>query len=141
MPRKALDLAARAERFAVAWEESFPGKTFSGLTLEQFRATFKPCSEVRGELAQLAFQTRTLLFRRRKLDGMAHPILMRVFLAVRADPEAGEDSSMYSAMGYVPHNRRRKPGRKRKTRATSRASSAPASRANEPGRRSRTSQG
>jgi hypothetical protein len=133
MPRKAQDLASRAERFAAAWERLFPRKTFSGLTLAEFRETFKPCREVRVALAQLASETKTLLFRRRKLDRATHPILVRVFLAVRADPEAGEDASMFHAMGYVPKQRRRKPGRKRKARAAS--TSAPA--ALQPGQRIR----
>jgi hypothetical protein len=124
MPRKAQDLATRAERFADAWGRFFPSKTFSGLTLESFRQTFKPCREVRVALAQLAAEKKTLLFRRRKLDTAVHPILVRVFLAVRADPEAGEDSLMFSAMGYVPKHRRRKPGRKRKTPATSRTANS-----------------
>jgi hypothetical protein len=118
MPRKARDLASRAERIADAWSRFFPKKTFSGLTLEQFRETFKPCREVRWELAQLASQRRILLFRRRKHDSAGQPILLRVVHAVRADPEIGEDGAMYGAMGYVPRNRRRKPGRKKKTNAS-----------------------
>jgi len=137
MPRKAQDLATRAERFAAAWAESFPRKTFSSLTLEQFRETFRPCREVRVELARLASETRTLLFRRRKLDQAAHPILVRVFLAVRGDPEAGEDSSMYSAMGYVPKNRRRKPGRRRKASQRPHAAATSAATTTQPKRSSK----
>ena len=137
MPRKTLDLATKAERFADAWGQFFPNKIFPGLTLERFRETFKPCRDVRVELAQLASQRKTLLFRRRNLDKAAHPILGRVFLAVRADPEAGEDSSMFSAMGYVPKHRRRRPGRKRKAPAMSRTADASAPAAIRLSRRSR----
>jgi hypothetical protein len=115
MPRKALDLATHAERIAAAWGRSYPAKTFSDLTLEQFRATFKPCRDVRVELTQQARERKRLLFRRQQLDDEIRPILQRIVHAVRADPEVGENSAMYSSMGYVPKYRRRKPGRKRKT--------------------------
>jgi hypothetical protein len=139
MPRKARDLPARAERIADAWRRFFPEKTFSGLTLEQFRETLKPCREVRVELAQLASQRKILLFRRRKLDLAGHPVLLRVVHAVRADPEVGEDDPMYAAMGYVPRNRRRKPGRKRKANAPPRTAGASAPVAGQRKQRTRAS--
>ena len=124
MPRKSKDLAAHAERVGDAWARYFPNKTFSGLTLEQFRETFKPCREVRVELTQLASQTRLARFRRRKLDVAGRPVLLRVVHAVRGDPDVGDDSSMYSAMGYRSKDRRRKPGPKRKARALTAAAEA-----------------
>ncbi len=139
MPRKARDLAARADRIADAWKRNFPGKTFSGLTLEQFRETFNPCREVRVELAQLAWQRKTLLMRRRKVDLAGDPVLLRVVHAVRADPEVGENSPMYSAMGYVPKFRRRKPGRKKKAKASPRTASATAPAASQRKQRTRAS--
>jgi hypothetical protein len=141
MPRKARDLAARADRIADSWQRFFPTKTFSGLTLEQFRETVKPCREVRVELARLALQRRTLLFRRRKHDLAGHPVILRIVNAVRADPEVGEDSPMYSAMGYVPRHRRRKPGRKRKANASPRAAGASAPVAGQRKQRTRASSG
>jgi hypothetical protein len=124
MPRKSRDLAAQAERIADAWQRFFPNKTFSGLTLEQFREAFKPCREVRVELAQLASQTKSARFRRRKLDLTGRPVLLRVVHAVCGDPDVGEDSSMYSAMGYTAKGRRRKPGPKRKVSASRAAADA-----------------
>jgi hypothetical protein len=114
MPRKTKDLASQAEKIANAWRISCPTKTLSGLTLEQFRETLKPCREVRVELADHARHTKALLFRRQKLDMETRPILQRVVHAVRADPDLGDDSAMYKSMGYTPRHRRRKPGRKRK---------------------------
>jgi len=121
MPRKAQDLAAKAERFASAWSRFFPEKTFSGLRLEEFRQTFKPGREVRARLAELASERKHLVFLRRKHDAETRPIFLRVVHAVRADPEVGEDSAMYGAMGYILRHRRRKPGRKRKARVSGRA--------------------
>jgi hypothetical protein len=114
MPRKARDLVSQAEKIANAWAKFFPKKTFSGLTLEQFRETFKPLREVRAQLAELASQRKMLLFRRQRLDMAGRPVLQRVVHAVRGDPEVGEDDAMYGSMGYVTRHRRRKPGRKKK---------------------------
>lgn len=121
MPRKTKDLAAQADRIASAWQRFFPNKTFSGLTLEEFREAFKPCREVRLALVQLATETKLARFRRRKLDLTGRPVLLRVIHAVRADPDVGEDSSMYSAMGYTAKGRRRKPGPKKKAKASATA--------------------
>lgn len=139
MPRKAQDLAAKAERFASAWNEYFPEKTFSGFTLEEFRETFKPCREVRVRLAELASERKHLIFRRRKHDTEMRPIFLRVVHAVRGDPEVGEDSPMYGAMGYILRHRRRKPGRKRKARVSGRAAEPKAAASRSPAKPSRTS--
>lgn len=127
MPRKARDFAAKAEQVAEAWEKFFPRKIFSGFTLEQFRETFKPCREVRDALAELAARKRILVIRRRNLDLEGRPLLLRVVHAVRGDPEVGENSSMYSSMGYVTRHRRRKPGPRRKAAASARTANARAS--------------
>ena len=114
MPRKTKDLLARAERIAGAWNRCHPGKVFSGLTLDAFMEAFRPCREVRKELADIALRRRILLQRRRNSDGSFRPLLIGVVHSVRGDPDVGEDDPMYSSMGYVPKSRRRKPGRKRK---------------------------
>ena len=125
MPRKKKDFMAHVERVAGAWKKFFPEKTFSGFTLAQFLQEVDPCRVVRVELEGLARQTKMFLYRRRTLDRKLKPALLRVVHAVRGDPDVGDDSPMYSAMGYVPRSRRR-PGRKRKRRVgeKSRASAA-----------------
>ncbi len=76
------------------------GEDFSGLTLEQFRATFKPCRDVerRPTGAQV-------LFRRQKLRRSAYPSAHRPMLFAPIPRSAS--SAMYSTMGYVPKYRRR----------------------------------
>ena len=118
MPKKTKDLAAQTDRIARAWQTFFPKKTFSGLTLEEFRETLQPCREVRMKLAELAKETRLARFRRLTLDRIGRPVVLRVVHAVRGDPEVGEDSTMYAAMGYTAKGRRRKPGPKKKARAS-----------------------
>jgi hypothetical protein len=114
MPRKTLDLVARAERLAGAWQRCHPEKVFFGLTLDAFIEALKPSREARTGLAALTSQRRVLLHRRRNSDNSFRPLLMGVVHAVRGDPDVGEDDAMYSSMGYVSMSRRRKPGRKKK---------------------------
>ena len=114
MPRKTLDLVARAERLAGAWQRCHPEKVFFGLTLDAFIEAFKPSREARVGLAALASQRRVLLHRRRNSDNSFRPKLIGVVHSIRGDPDVGEDDPMYVSMGYVPKSRRRKPGRKKK---------------------------
>jgi hypothetical protein len=48
------------------------------------------------------------------------PLLNGVVNAVRGDRDVGENSAMYTLMGYVPKSRRRKPGRNKKASPRSR---------------------
>jgi hypothetical protein len=50
----------------------------------------------------------------RNVDREARPALLRVVHSVRGDPDVGEDSPMYSSMGYVPKSKRKKRRRKAK---------------------------
>jgi hypothetical protein len=114
MPRKTNDLVARAEKIAGAWKSFHPKKTFCGLTLDEFIEAFRPSRDVRGELREIASRRRMLLSRRRSSDSVFRQKLIGVVHAVRGDPDVGENDPMYSAMGYVAKNRRRRPGPKKK---------------------------
>lgn len=116
MPRKTTDLVAHAARIVAAWRNSFPTKRFSALTLAEFEEIVRPAREVRVELEDLTKAIKILRIRRRTLDQELRPAVQRVVHAVRGDPQAGENSAMYSHMGYVAKRRRRKPGRKRKAK-------------------------
>ena len=121
MPRKRTDLVAHAARIIVAWRNSFPTKRFSALTLAEFEEMVRPAREVRAELEDLTKTIKILRVRRRTLDQELRPAVQRVVHAVRGDPQAGENSAMYSQMGYVAKRRRRKPGRKRKAKVRGKA--------------------
>ena len=113
MPRKSKDLIAQVNRIASAWRSLHPDKTFSGLTLAKFLELAEPSRAVRAELAELSKQTQLCFHRRRAHDFVLRPVLARVVHSVRGDPDVGEDSLMYTSMGYVRKSRRL-PGRKRK---------------------------
>ena len=117
MPRKDKDLLIRGDKIADAWERNHPTKTFSGLTLDAFRQIIAPCRAVRKELADVTLREKLLRFRLRNVDREARPAILRVVHSVRGDPEVGEDSLMYSSMGYVRKSKRKKRRRKAKAKA------------------------
>ena len=117
MPRKEADLIVQAMRIIDAWKRSFPTKSFSGLTLAQFEEVTQPARAVRVELADLVKRTKISRGRRLVLDRSLRPVIQRIVHTVRGDPDVGENSAMYSSMGYVMKRRRRKPGRKKKRSA------------------------
>jgi len=114
MPRKEKDLLAQGDKIAGAWARNHPHKTFSGLSLEAFRALLAPCREVRQELADALHNVKILRYRFRSVDQGARPVIQRVVHSVRGDPEVGENSVMYAAMGYIPKSKRKKRRRKAK---------------------------
>jgi hypothetical protein len=113
MPRKKADLVAQAARIIKAWKSSFPTKRFSTLTVAEFEKLVQPAQQLRTELEALARRMSFLRGTRRAIDLELRPNVHRVVHAVRGDPDAGENSAMYSLMGYVTKRKRRKPGRKR----------------------------
>lgn len=84
-----------------AWLTLRPSKTFSGLTLDQFREAVKPSVDVRVEIADLEGRLQAALARRDTSDTASTGIMRRVVNAVKGDPEEGEDGELYAAMGYV----------------------------------------
>jgi len=93
------------------WATMRPTKSFSGLTLEQFREAVKPSHDVRGEITELEGRLQAAVTRRQAADAASLKVVKRVINSVRSDPEEGEDGEVYSAMGYVRESAR---GRNRK---------------------------
>ena len=84
-----------------AWATLRPGKTFSGLTLEQFKEAVKPSHDARAEISDLEGRMQAALARRDEADTESAVLVRRVVNAVKGDPDEGEDGELYAAMGYV----------------------------------------
>jgi hypothetical protein len=93
------------------WATMRPTKSFSGLTLEQFREAIKPSHDIRAEITELEGRLQAAVKRRQAADKVSIAVVKRVINGVRSDPEEGEDGEVYSAMGYVRESVR---GRNRK---------------------------
>ena len=90
-----------------AWTNISPEKSFSGMTLDQFKATVKPSLDLRDRETAARSEMKDIRTQRPVVDAASMEQLLLVVNAVKGDPAAGENSSLYSAMGYVPKYARR----------------------------------
>ncbi len=97
-----------------AWEEFAPEAVFYGLTLAQFRAVARPSLRTRTEIENLNRRLRRTIQRRVVADARTMRLVQGVVSSVKGDPDHGEDSALYAAMGYVRKSARRKRRRKKK---------------------------
>ena len=85
-----------------AWTTLRPTKSFSGMTLEQFKTKVHPSLALRDQLVTLRTQAVDSLVQRHLTDDASMAAAQLVVNAVKGDPEEGEDGPLYAAMGYVP---------------------------------------
>ena len=111
-------VAAKLQQVIDAWTTIRPTKTFSGLTLEQFKAQVQPSLAARDQLVTLSNQTTDSRMQRRLSDGASLKLAQQVVSSVKGDPAEGEDGPLYVAMGYIPKSSRQS-GLTRKGSATS----------------------
>lgn len=101
MPVSSKKALGRINDVTHAWSKLRPGKAFAGLTLEQYLAAVKPSHDVRTDIAESELRLQSSQARRVTVDEASLKIVQRVINAVKADPEEGDDSDLYVAMGFV----------------------------------------
>lgn len=111
-------VAEKLQKVVDAWETLRSTKSFAGMTLEQFKAKVQPSLDVRGQLTTLLSQLKDYRTQRHVSDHASLDLAQMVVNSVKGDPEEGETSGLYAAMGYVPKNQRRS-GLTRKGQSTS----------------------
>jgi len=109
-------LADNTAKIIAGWKNVAPAATFAGMTLDQFQTKVKPSVDARGKLADLREQITATEVVRDKADVLTNPTNQLVVNAVKGDPNYGEDSDLYAAMGYVRKSAR-KSGLTRKKKA------------------------
>jgi phospholipase/lecithinase/hemolysin len=95
-------VAAKLQKVIDAWMTIRPTKTFSGLTLEQFKAQVQPSLAARDQLTVLGNQTTDSRMQRRLSDDASLTLAQQVVSSVKGDPAEGGNGPLYAAMGYVP---------------------------------------
>ena len=100
-------VANKLQNVISAWETLRPTKSFAGMTLAQFKAKVQPSLVVRENLSTLQSQAEEHRAQRHESDSASSELVQFVVNAVKGDPEEGETSGIYAAMGYVPKNQRR----------------------------------
>ncbi len=91
----------------LAWKTLLPEKTFFGLTLTQFEARLQSSLGARSEIIHLENRLKAMQAHRKHADQENNQLLLSVVSSVKGDPEHGEDSALYQAMGYIRKSARK----------------------------------
>jgi hypothetical protein len=100
-------VAAKLQKVVDAWTALRPTKTFSGMTLDQFKAKVQPSLAARDQLVTVQSQAKDNRQIRHDSDSTSLNLAQLVVNSVKGDPDEGESGGLYAAMGYVPKNQRR----------------------------------
>ncbi len=84
-----------------AWGTLAPGATFAGMTLAQFKTKVQPSFDARAQITTLQEQVTSAQDKRDDADKTTVSAMQLVVNAVKGDPNYGDDSDLYDAMGYV----------------------------------------
>ena len=84
-----------------AWTTLAPAAAFGGMTLAQYKNKVKPSSDARATMANLDAQMTAALDERDNADIATADANQMVVKGVIGDPNYGDNSDLYDAMGYV----------------------------------------
>ena len=87
----------------------------NAVALAQFKAKVKPSFDARDTIAALEHQMTAAIDERDDADQETSRLSALVDNSVKGDPEFGEDSKLYEAMGYVRKSERRSGLTRKKT--------------------------
>ena len=98
-----------------AWKTLAPTKTFGGKTLAEFEAQVSKSLAPRTRLNEIEDEKKEQIALRDDEDGTTMKIIQFIVNGVLADPEYGDNSALYEAMGYVRKADRKSGLTRRKT--------------------------
>lgn len=102
-PKSAHD---KLSQIIAAWQTLRPGKSFAGLTLDQYKARVQPSFDTRSRIVTLQDQLLALQTLRDEADKASLALSRLVVNAVMGDPAESDDGELYEAMGYVRRSQR-----------------------------------
>ena len=91
----------RYHRFLNALQTLAPTKSFGGITIAELQAQIAASDAPREQLEQLEDQRMQILATRETADKNTMFLCDTIVKSVIADPEFGDDSALYEALGYV----------------------------------------
>jgi hypothetical protein len=100
-------VADNTAKIIEGWKTVAPTATFAGMTLAQFQIKVQPSVDARNTLADLRTQITATEAARDKADVVTNPQNQIVVNAIKGDPNYGEDSDLYAAIGYVRKSARK----------------------------------
>lgn len=92
---------------STAWENEAAEVLFGGMTLAQYKTKVKPSADTRAEVDRLEKLLTAAINRREEADKASKITNQLVVNGVKGDPNFGEDSDLYEAMGYVRKSERK----------------------------------
>ena len=101
MSTKPKKTEVKVTKLIESWGRLAPEKVFAGLTLTQFKAKVKASLDTREEIATLESQLGSELTNRDTADVTSLFTVNQVVNSIKGDPDHGEDSALYEALGYV----------------------------------------
>ncbi|HEX8736521.1 MAG TPA: hypothetical protein VF721_14420 [Pyrinomonadaceae bacterium] len=107
MPDSPKVIEERYNRILNAWRTLAPDKSFGGMTLAQFEAQVEKSNIPRARLIALEDEIKQEQTNRETNDAVTIKTCDFVVKSVVADPEFGDDSALYEAMGYVRKSERK----------------------------------
>ena len=106
MPSNPQSIAADTNTIINAWTTLAPAASFGGMTLAQFKAKVQPSFDARTQLDTIEAQKTAALDTRDDADAVTSNTNQMVINGVKGDPNFGDDSNLYEAMGYVRKSER-----------------------------------
>jgi len=93
--------AARFNQIIRGWTRFAETKSFGGMTLEEFKLAIAPSAAARVAVSDLEADLVVEIANREKVDQNSLAACTLVVNSIRGDPQHGEDSPLYEAVGYV----------------------------------------
>lgn len=101
MPKNPKGNIEKLERAENALKTLAPNKVYGGMTLTQYTEFVDACRNARALIKDLENQMKDAINLRDTSDEIALAKLKLIKNGVLADPEEGENSALYEAMGYI----------------------------------------
>ena len=94
----------KAQQFRTAWTQLAPTVSLGGMTLAQFEESISVLDTVHGEINALLTQ---LDAKRTIEEARVRDVLDLIASSIKASPEHGRDSILYSSFGFIRQSDRK----------------------------------
>ena len=103
------------------WESTCPEQTFADRTLEQFKQEMQACLDAKARMAAADAVWDASRRERNAAYAKAAEVMQVVVNSVKGTPKYGENSGVYTAMGFVPKSERSSGLTRRRATGTAKA--------------------
>jgi hypothetical protein len=107
MPNSPEAFKNKLDEVSKAWAEEAPEASFGGMNLQKFQEAIKPSYDARDKVSKGERLAQEGANERADADRVSNEKLLLAVNGVKGDPNYGENSDLYEAMGYVRKTERR----------------------------------